>query len=135
VEIAVRVTALWLSAASAILGTASLYLQSRLFWPDFYDYRALADSGSLLVVAAAAAALALRSSCLTPGTLTALAVGHLTAAIETRAVLAICPTCMNLTQSIDDWPPTDTGPLWLFGPSLAVVVACAIGRRVTSAAA
>jgi hypothetical protein len=129
VDIAARVAAFWLSVVSFSMGAGSLYLQSR-FLPDFFAPDLLVAAGSLLLVGGGATGLWLRaSSCTTPWPLTALAGGHLTAAIATRATLAIRPTCINLTESPDYWLPTNTGPLWLFGPGLAVLAACAVWQR------
>ncbi|HXU80605.1 MAG TPA: hypothetical protein VN914_04370 [Polyangia bacterium] len=129
VETAVRMTAFWLAVAAGSVGGESLYYQSCVLWPDIFFPRLMVDAVTLLLVAVGAAVLLFRSSsCATPGGLTALVVGHLTAALGARGVLEARPTCFNMTESIDYWLPTETGPVWLFGPSLAVLVGCAVWR-------
>jgi hypothetical protein len=125
VDIVMRAVALWLSLASAALGAASLYYQSLVFWP-YVPVGLVVDAGLLVLVAAGAAGLALRSSSrLTTGALTVLTVGHLAAATATRTFLASLPTCF-MNESADY--PTNTGSLCLFGPGVAVILACALWR-------
>lgn len=126
----VRCAALWLSGA-ALGVSAAFFSYQAAFFPDVYFVGYLILNALLLVVALFAGAISLRPS-LCPKVWTAplLGVGHVTAAVGTHEFLRSRITCFSIQQAVDYWLPTDSGPLLLFGPSLAALAASALWKRL-----
>jgi hypothetical protein len=126
----VRCAALWLSGA-ALGVSAAFFSYQAAFFPDVYFLGYLILNALLLVVALFAGAISLRpSSCSKAWTAPLLGVGHVTAAVGTHELLRSRITCFNIQQAVDYWLPTDSGPLLLFGPSLAALAASALWKRL-----
>jgi len=79
----------------------------------------------LFVVGVGAGVMAARPLRSLSRTALALAVGHVVAAPGTHEFLNSRVTCVNVSQSIDYWLPSDTGALFLYAPMFAVVVVVA----------
>ena len=125
-----RCVASWLSAVALGACAAFIWYQIQLA-PDFSVLEWRISAAGLLVVAAVAAATAIRPSLFAPSrTILILIGGHLAAALGVQEFLQSRITCVDLTQSIDYVVPTDFGALVLLGPSLLALIAVAIWQRL-----